>query len=148
MSCTQYAECYRGYLLANPAPGSLSNVYSKNGVAPVRLLVEVVHGRRTHEFAGVKQIERLLLRFHLDFREPPDENTPPTLVLCDGVISLPSSNKQVHVSIQGREEGKGGWTLRTDAFDYNGQPYRLARGVLHSKPTRGDFSVPLCVTHV
>lgn len=75
-------------LLADPAPGSLRDVHGEDGMASIRLLVEVVHGRRPHELAAVKKVERLLLRLHLHLRESPDEDAPPRSVFGDDVFTL------------------------------------------------------------
>lgn len=54
------------YLFADTAPGALCDVGGENRVASVGLLVEVVHGGRTHQLTRVEKVQSFLLRFHLN----------------------------------------------------------------------------------
>lgn len=53
------------HLFANPASCSLGHVHRENGVTPVRVFVEVVHGGCAHQLAPVQKVQSLLLGLHL-----------------------------------------------------------------------------------
>lgn len=53
------------HLFANPASCPLGHIHREDGVAPVRVFVEVVHGGCAHQLTPVKKVQSLLLGLHL-----------------------------------------------------------------------------------
>lgn len=60
-----YSTTVVPHLFTDSAFCPLSNVDREDGVAPVGVFVQVVHGGRSHQLAPVEEVQGLLLRLHL-----------------------------------------------------------------------------------